>query len=645
MKQWIFILFAWTFVARSSAQEVDSDTGKVYSVPEVVVTATRSPIPLSDSPSPVTVITLQDIERMNAITLADVLQSSGGVILNDQGGQASLKTVSLRGMSSYHVLVLVDGTRLNSFQNGLVDLSLLPVGNIERIEIVRGGSSALYGADALGGVINVFTKRGGSDLSVRTEGSAGSFGFQRYAVEGQGTVAGLRFVGGHSHERGKDDYPFVYADTTIRRENADFRRLQSYLSGSVVPDEHSSLTITAQRVKVDRGTPGMFFGPGSTSMARQSDDDINVVAQYVDSHLERTEFELHAGFHDNLQRYVDPNPAFPFDSYYRNRFFTLNPQARVSLSSTERLVVGAEFAQGVLHDVSSATSRAFDPRIIRVQKSLYMSHESRLEFQRPLFDRLSLYQTVRYDGISDVAHAVTPKLGINVRVVREGAVHLRSSIGQSFRAPTFNDLYYRGFSNPDLKPERSTSFDVGVTSEVDFHGWHALEVSYFHLDTENRIQFDLVSFKPVNIGRALSRGIETKYTGQFLEEFLEVGVWYTFNDARKKDRNAPNDPTYDKQLKFIPKHLAHFTLSLNAGVAGFTIVHSIVGSRFTTDDNSASLNAYRLTHANVVTRVPFGEVGLQAKLEVNNLFDRGYEVFPQYPMPKRNYRATISVSL
>lgn len=174
-------------------------------------------------------------------------------------------------------------------------------------------------------------------------------------------------------------------------------------------------------------------------MARQSDDDINVVAQYVDSHLEGVEFEFQAGFHYNVQRYVE--------SYYRNRFFTVNPQARLSLSSTERLVIGAEFAQGVLHDFSPITSRAFDPRIIRVQKSLYISHESRLEFQRPLCDRLSLYQTVRYDGISDVAHAVTPKLGVNVRVVREGAVHLRSSVGQSFRAPTFNDLYYRGLSN------------------------------------------------------------------------------------------------------------------------------------------------------------------------------------------------------
>lgn len=111
----------------------------------------------------------------------------------------------------------------------------------------------------------------------------------------------------------------------------------------------------------------------------------------------------------------------------------------------------------------------------------------------------------------------------------------------------------------------------------------------------------------------------------------------------KRTGVLPSTP-YDKQLKFIPRHLAHFTLSLNAGAAEFNLVHSIAGSRFTADDNSASLNAYRLTHANIVTRLPVAAVNLQAKFEVKNLFDRNYEVFPRYPMPRRSYRATIGVS-
>jgi vitamin B12 transporter len=625
-----------------------SDTAAVYHIPEVVVTATRTPISPKDSPSPVDVIDATDIRRQNASTVADVLRTSNGVFVNDQGSEGALKTVSLRGSSSSQVLVLVDGNRVNSFQNGLVDLGLLPIGNIERIEVVRGGSSALYGTDALGGVINILTRRGGADLRLRAQASMGSFGYQRRSLQGEGDIASMRLAGGVSDERGRDDYPFVVArsgvgDTTVRRTDADFRRSHAYVSGIATPDDRSSVQFSFQHVMADRGTPGPVFGFGSLSTARQADRDLNFTADYTDLHLDKAEFVVRSGFHYSLQRYVDPNPVFPFDSYYRNRYVNVDPQLRIHISPAQRIVLGAEFAQGVLEDFSTPALRAFDRRVHRVQKSAYVSNEVQLDFDRELFNRFSLFQTVRYDDISSVAHAVTPKLGANLRVTREGNVHLRMSVGQSFRAPTFNDLYYRGLSNPMLKPERSTGVDAGLLSEFEQYGKQSLELTYFHVDTENRILFDLVTFMPVNIGRALTRGIETKYEGAFFSDILEIGANYTYTDARKRDQTSSADPTFNKQLKFVPQHTAHLSISVELNVVTVSIVHSIIGRRFTNDDNTASTDPYRLTNANFGVRFPLGPLTSVARFEVNNIFDRDYEVFPMYPIPKRSYRAAIGI--
>lgn len=642
MKVFHLIRISCFSVSVALGQQAEGDSAKTYQVSEVVVTATRIPISAKDSPSPVEVIGSNALRNLNGGTIADALRSSSSIFINDYGANGALKTVTLRGTSAQQLLVLVDGNRFNSFQNGLVDASLLPLNNIERIEIVRGGSSALYGADALGGVVNILTRRPTSELLIRTDAATGSFGFQKYSLEAQGNLGPVWLLVGYADDRGKDDYPSPVPnsnslDTTVRRQNADFHRRQIYFSGTIKPDDRSLVTLLAQNILADRGVPGPLFAPGSTSQARQADNDANFLASYLSRNPNGTEFELQTGFHHSLQRYLDPDPSFPIDSYYENSFVNLNPQVRFLLSPNERLAVGGEFAEGILG------SNDFDNRITRVQKSFYVSNELQFDFQRTMADRISLYQTIRYDNISDVGYAVVPKVGINVRVMKEGEVHLRASLGQNFRAPTFNDMYYRGFGNPNLKPERSTSFDAGVTAESDIGGRQSVEFTYFHIDTENRILFDLASFVPVNIGRAVSRGFEVKYDGRFLGGMITLGANYTFDDARKKNRSSATDSTFDTQLLFVPRHLANLSVALHVTPATLNIIHTIVGSRYTSEDNSTLLSTYRLTHANVVLNFPFGRWKFFAKFEVNNLFDYNYEVFLYFPMPKRNYRATFSI--
>lgn len=633
------ILVLLTF---AKAQETQQDTAKVYPMKEIVVTATRGPISIKDSPSPVEVLTREDIFRLNGNSLSDVIRSCAGVQLNDQGSYAALKTLSVRGTSSSQLLVLVDGTRYNSFQNNLVDFSLIPLNNVERIEIVRGGSSALYGADALGGVVHIFTRRIASPFAARTEFSTGSFNYQKYLAEGGGKFSDAGVLVGYSNEKGRDNFLFTYhrpgsSDTVLERSNNDFVRRQLYVTSNISFNPRSELMFSLQNIEVNRGTPGPFFGIGTISEARQDDNDVNVLTNYFNRQLDKFEFDVKGNFHYSLQRYRDPNPFYPIDVYYRNGFFGLTPQLTMLIDSSNRFIIMGEFAQGLL------ASNDFDNDITRVQKSYSLSYETQYTFERPYFDKISLYATLRYDNISDVGLNSTPKLGINIRAIQMHDIRFHASVGKNFRSPTFNDLYYRGFSNPHLKPEYSTSVDGGISSDIIVAGKHFFDATYFYLDTDNRILFDPTLFVPVNIGRAISEGVELQYKGSLFNEFLQLRVNYTLTNALKKNKDFQDDTTYDKQLPFVPNHLMNVAISLHYEPVVITIAHSIVGQRFTNQNNSQSLPAYRLTNLTGLSNVAFGGWKSFVKVELNNVFGEKYEIFPLYPMPERNVRLTVGI--
>jgi vitamin B12 transporter len=630
----MFLIVVLCPAVRAQNQQIDST--KTYQMNEVVVTATRSTISIKDSPSPVEVIDIQQIQRTNGGTVADVLQDYSSMFLKNRGADASLKTVSLRGTASEHLLVLINGSRVNSFQNGQVDFSLLPLNDIERIEIVHSGSSALYGADALGGVVNILTRRPSSDLHWRAEVGGGSFGYQRYLLESQGQLGEFGLLGGYSSERGRDDYPFrsqtlTTEEPVAHRLNSDFLRRQVYLHGNFSTDESSLLTFSVQHVLSDRGVPGDLQFP--TVAARQNDKDVNLLVGYLDKHIGGVEFTLNGAFHYNLETYDDP--TFGIDSYYKTAFLNMNPQVRIFINRNQTLIVGGELGRGVLY------GNDFDGRIARVQRSAYLSNELQFDSNRRILDRISLYQTLRYDDISDVDNALTPKVGVNLRILREGDVRLRTSVGRNFRAPSFNDMYYRGFSNPNLKPERSTSFDLGILSTLQSWGQHTFELTYFHLDMKNRILFDPVTYIPVNIGESKSTGLEARYQGHLLNRAIDLTLSYTLAEARKTNRSSESDPSYDKQLLYVPKNVVTFNLAFRLEPAVFSVTQSIVSRRYITEDNVASLPPYNVTSANAVISVPIDSRRLFVKAEVNNVFDRDYEVFQYYPMPRRNLRFSL----
>jgi vitamin B12 transporter len=621
------------------SQELPNDSIPVVPLREVVVTATRSPIPRADAPATVSSLDSAAIRNANGMTLAGLLTSSSSFFLRENGGGASISTLSVRGGASEHVLVLVNGQRYSSFQNGLADLNLLPLANVDRVEVVSGGSSALYGADALSGVVNVMTKQPSGKTHVRAQAGSGSFDRSNYLLEGESALGGIGLLAGYSTERGRDNYSFTYGNapgTEATREGADFHRELLYLEGAADLGDVSHLRISAQDVSADRGSPGPY-APSAIADARLFDNIVTTRAEFASSGSSSLTWNLATSYQYNYETYRDPDPLFPYETFYKNLSLSINPQIGWQFSAGQHLMAGAEYVDATLE------SPDFDSKISRQQKALYATHTLQIESEREYLDRFAVYTSVRFDDISDVGNAFTPKIGVNIRLLRDGDLRLRSSVGKNFRAPSFNDLYYRYFGNPDLKPEHSVSFDAGLAGTARLGGTHTAELSYFQMNTEDRILFDATAGLPVNIGKVKSTGLEAKYAYSPFDGVLTAGLSYTLTNARKMNADSTGDPSYEKQLIYVPKDVVNVSLSVGRERWSVTAAYLYTGERFTSADNTLSLTAYRIVNVSAVVRTAMGGVTWQVKGEVANLFDTDYEVFSGYPMPGRAFNVTLGV--
>jgi vitamin B12 transporter len=634
-----------TFLFVASALAADKDSTKTYHEKDVVVIATRSEISPSDAPSPVQIISSSSIQQLHATTIADLLHLTNGVNIKYYGSTGGVKNLTFRGLSTENSLILVNGNPINDPQNGSVDLSLFSVNTIERMEIFNGGASALYGGDALGGVVNIITRRASNDLHMCVQGDVGSFGAVRTLAEVQGRFAGVGLLAGVSREYGNDNYKFIFHrqtlnDTTLIRKNADYHRTQVYWNSDYQISDLVDINTTLQYIWFQRGAPGPVYSPFSVSVARQSDETLRAT---FGSHVKLYDHLLitfDGAFNRNSEVYRDS--LEPSDAFYHSKNYTLNGQIEWSPLTWDRIIAGGEFGEGYLDASGISWGSPLTMHPVRVQKSLYLSNESVYQTEREWFDRISFYQSIRYDNYSDIYEdAVSPKLGMNIRIYQKYEVHIRSSWGKNFRVPTFNDKYYPVFGNPRLNPERSTAFDIGIIASLEQSGRQILQVTYFDIDSEKKIAFN--NMFPYNIGEAENSGLEIRYDYHSLDNTIDAFFGLSIINAVKKGKSGTLDPSYNKQLPYVPKSLGILGFSIETEIGKIVVNQSVMGSSFITPDEGKSLLAYTLTDIKYQKKLKLAHPGLILQCSVSNLFDVEYQSFEGYPMPGRSYNLGLGI--
>lgn len=583
---------------------------------DVVVTANRTAVSVNDALTPVEVIDADDIRRSQARSLPELLQGRAGISMSNQGGQGKLTTLFLRGAESDHVLVLVDGIRIGSSTSGLASFQDLPVEMIDRVEIVRGPRASLYGSDAIGGVIQVFTRRdhGGFVPRVRVEGGSNdSVGFGMgfggaserawYGADYQHSrTSGINACNGYFDPVTFDGAGcFILPDSQPDRDG--YTRDALSLRGGVTINEQWSLEGHALRNEGDNEYDGDFADRSET------------VQQVIGGKLrwrpsERVDLHLTAG------RNVDASDNFLGDAFVD--FFSTDRdsatlQGDFGLATGQLLTLGLDW----LRDSVDATTQYDETE--RTNKAAFVQYQGH-------FGAQSLEASVRRDDNEQFGGHTTGSAAWGLTFAEHWRV--RAGYGTAFKAPTFNELYFPFFSNPDLDPEESETWELGLAWLGDAV---TVNLDTFSTDVDDLIAFDASQNRPNNVDSARMRGAE-------LGVQASVSQWDIAGSVSWLDTENRSGAFEGNELARRARNSGRIDIDRAFGDFRVGVTASGEGPRFDDVANTRRLAGYGTLDLRAEYALTQA-LSLQAR--VSNVFDRQYETVAFYNQPGREWWLTL----
>ncbi|MSR00479.1 MAG: TonB-dependent receptor [Gammaproteobacteria bacterium] len=576
----------------------------------VIITASRVPQNIDDILASVTVIDRAEIERSQARTLDEILAKVEGISIARSGGVGQVTSIFLRGSESDHTLWLIDGIRIGSVTAGLPALQDLPIDSIERIEIVRGPRSSLYGADAVGGVIQIFTRRDkGATPSARvTMGSAGS-------VQGSAAVglianqASFDLQVSHLKTDGSNaclglPYPPGGGCFTLEPDRDPYRNTSGNFRATYQFDEGSELEGFVQRSKAHVAFDSSWLNES---------DLINQIAgiKFSTVLIDQLRSNLSVG------RSWDKSTSLRKGSSYTSVFNS----SRESVSWQNDLrFAGGDWVLGLdwLRDqIQSDTAYV---ETARDNKAVFGQYASQIGAQ-------SVTAALRLDDNQQFSKNTTGSLGWGFRF--KSGLQAYASFGTAFKAPSFNDLYYPDFGNSDLLPEHSRTGEFGFKQKLDWGRW---AVSAYRSEVKDLVAFDLDTYLPQNIQSAHIVGLEGSLQ-------WHSGPWHlhqSLSILQAEDRSK--GASSGRELPRRPKFSASSSLGWLSGDWDLGASFQYVSRRYDDLANARRLGGYGLLDLTVDRRM-HSVINLQLRL--SNALDHQYQNATLYPALGREVFLTV----
>ena len=583
---------------------------------QVTVTSNRTATSVNDALVPVEVIDHVQIERSQARDLPDLLRGRAGISLANQGGQGKLTTLFLRGSESDHVLVLVDGIRIGSPTSGLVSLQDLPLAMIDRVEIVRGPRSSLYGADAIGGVIQIFTRRDVEGTSARASATVGSHAFAE-GTAGFGGQHGNAWFGidtaytttdGIDACRGRGPDPSIPFDFgagcfTDEPDDDGYRNRSVSMRGGFDAGDAFSFNAHAMRAEGRNEYDGSF-----QNLSKVTQQVIGAQARWHAS--EAVSLKLVAGRNtDASDNFLDGIDAGYFDTDRDSA--TL--QGDFQLAQEHLLSAGLDWLR------DRVDSDTFYDATERDNKAAFVQYQGRLGAQ-------SFEASLRRDDNEQFGGHTTGSVAWGLAL---GEVwRLTAGYGSAFKAPTFNELYYPFFGNADLRPESSRSWELGLAYHGDAIDWR---IDAFRTRVDDLIAYDAGLFLPNNIEQARLQGLELGFDTQAWGWTVDASASFV-DTENESGLNAGNE---------LPRRASRSArIDLDRAFGAFRLGFTGVAEGERQDDaaNTVRLGGY----ATFDVRGEYAlapDWTLQARLA--NVFDRDYETVAFYNRPGREWFLTL----
>jgi vitamin B12 transporter len=583
----------------------------VQEAERIVISATRLEEPLEQIGGSVSVVTEDTFRVQEYRTVDEALRSVPGVDVQRSGSPGKLTTVRIRGAGPAQIQVLVDGVRVKSLTTGDFDFSDLSLDDVERVEVVRGPQSTLHGADAIGGIINVITRRGRGAPTAFVDFEAGNYETFRERAGVSGEIGPWNFSLGVSRldfggQFDNDDHSLTSVNTRV---------------GHALPNG-GEVALIARYADGHRGIPFATVFPDFDPNREQDDELILGSLEWRQPWTAWYDHVLRlSGMRSRLE-FRDPDSAFEPRSEVTTERLELDWLQNVHFGRIDTASAGFEYRneKGVNEGTFSQSTDSW---------ALFLQNELRL------FERLFLTGGVRYDHHETFGGETTGRVALSY-LIKETDSRLKGSWGQGFRAPTYNDLFFPAtfppcpaFGNPGLRPEHSESWDAGVEQ----HLWQRrvrLAATYFRNDFDDLIQAALIDpvnfcFQAQNVGRARSEGVEVEASINPTDR-LWLALAYTYTDTE--------DLATGQDLRRFPRNRWALTAQYEP-LPGLTLgAEALILSSQFEGTGRPRTEGYAVVNVTAAYRLPWrwGPLkDLTLHLKITNLFNEDYEEVQGFP--------------
>ena len=665
LKRFIYIsIIILSAISPARADEATADT--LLHLQRVTVTAMR----------PTEIIPAQTLQgealrRLNSQSVADALRYFSGVQVKDYGGVGGIKTVNIRSMGTNHTGVVYDGVELGNAQNGQIDLGQFSLDNMEAISLYNGQkSNILQPAKDFGSAGSIYMRTRtpsfdeGETYHLRGTVRTGSFDLINPSllaemklsehVNAQLSAEWINSSGRYKFRyRRVNPAGEVAYDTTAVRQNGDINatRLEANLYGT---HTGGSWQAKVYNYNSERGVPGAIVNNVWRRGERIWDNNSFVQGRYT-AYLGRWTSLNNVKYAFYRTHYVNNDDRqVKIDNLYKQRELYLSTANMYEITSRWQVSAGYDFMWNTM--TADMYGFAKPDRI-----SQYLSLATSLNLPRFKM-QASVMGTFIHDRLKGQEspadkHVVTPAVFMSVQPVRGfRPLSLRAFYKQSYRMPTFNDLYYADMGNSKLDPERVSQYNLGLELHHDApESWFTsatLSVDAYYNYVKNKIvaypKGQQFRWTMLNLGRVDIRGIDVSANATVRpvrDLYITGRVQYTYQ--RAIDITNPADNYYRDQIPYIPHHSGSAVINATWRQWGLNCSWIYVGSRYNQQENIRYnyTQPWYTTDLSVSRDLQLHKVRTRLLLEVNNVFSQDYDVILNYPMPKRNFRVTLTVEI
>ena len=653
---WVFCLLPSTIVAQENK---DSINGEAYLLDGVTVTARRMPAKITSTTS-VQVFGKEDLKNLGLQNMGDAVKRFAGTNVRDYGGIGGLKTVSVRNLGAAHTAVSYDGVAISNTQAGQIDIGRFSLDNVSTLSLAIGHDDNLLQSARLfasAGVLNIETEKphfeNGKRHNTQVQMRGGSFGYLTPAIrhwQALGERTKLSVEGNYLHAEG--EYPFTLKNGTLvteqKRINSDVESYQGEVNLFHTFKDESELSAKAYYYNSKRGLPGAVILYNSESDERLWDENFFAQAKYKKAFSPQWTLQAQGKYNYSWNKYEDTGVEYTGGKqtdtnrqteYYLSASALYKPTSAWSFSLSQDGFInrlhtnGANSPEPVRYTSLTALNARYQSGQLKASGSVVATY---------------ITEEVKAGNTPEDRRRLSPTLSLSWQPWEGEQLFVRALYKNTFRVPTFSDLYYLRVGNTSLKPEKATEYTVGLTwsgTPFSFTDFVSLTIDGYY----NEVNDKIIAFpstyvwKMQNYGKVHITGIDaTLATAIPLGRSVNLNLSGNYSWQKALDVTNPEAKNYKHQLPYTPEHNGNVSATLEMPWVNVGYTVTMVSQRYFLAQNIEAnrIDGYSEHTATLWREFKLGKCGLRLQAEIINLTDAQYDVIKYYPMPGRSWRLT-----